>query len=232
MRIAEMDWPMVEDWVRHDDRAVLPLGSTEQHAGLSLADRCHPRRARRGGGGRTARRAGVSRPAVRPLALFPGLSRQHHAARRDLCACRARRARQPQARAASAASSSSTAMAATSRRRRWRRNGWSTTPTAACASMTGGARRAPGRRCRRPTRWRATASWHGELPLDAPRQHADRGRQGDGRHRPAEDAAAVRGAHDAGGRQLRRPHRSAATPRCWRSGTSPSRRRATLMEAW
>lgn len=32
-----MDWRMIEDWVRHDDRAVLPLGSTEQHAGLSLA---------------------------------------------------------------------------------------------------------------------------------------------------------------------------------------------------
>lgn len=37
MRIAEMDWRMVEDWVRHDDRCVLPLGSVEQHAGLSLA---------------------------------------------------------------------------------------------------------------------------------------------------------------------------------------------------
>ncbi len=37
MRIAEMDWRMVEDWVRHDDRCVLPLGSTEQHAGLSLS---------------------------------------------------------------------------------------------------------------------------------------------------------------------------------------------------
>src|SRR5215475_861486 len=37
MRIAEMDWRMVEDWVRHDDRCALPLGSTEQHAGLSLA---------------------------------------------------------------------------------------------------------------------------------------------------------------------------------------------------
>ena len=36
MRVCEMDWRMVEDWVRHDDRAVLPLGSTEQHAGLSL----------------------------------------------------------------------------------------------------------------------------------------------------------------------------------------------------
>jgi creatinine amidohydrolase len=37
MRVADMDWRMIEDWVRHDDRAVLPVGSTEQHAGLSLA---------------------------------------------------------------------------------------------------------------------------------------------------------------------------------------------------
>src|SRR5690349_23211969 len=37
MRISEMDWRMVEDWVRQDDRCILPLGSTEQHAGLSLA---------------------------------------------------------------------------------------------------------------------------------------------------------------------------------------------------
>jgi creatinine amidohydrolase len=37
MRIADMDWRMVEDWTRRDDRCVLPLGSTEQHAGLSLA---------------------------------------------------------------------------------------------------------------------------------------------------------------------------------------------------
>ena len=36
MRIADMDWRMVEDWLRGDDRGVLPLGSTEQHAGLSL----------------------------------------------------------------------------------------------------------------------------------------------------------------------------------------------------
>lgn len=36
MRIADMDWRMIEDWTRSDDRCVLPLGSTEQHAGLSL----------------------------------------------------------------------------------------------------------------------------------------------------------------------------------------------------
>src|SRR5215212_8455932 len=37
MRIADMDWRMVEDWIRRDDRCILPLGSIEQHAGLSLA---------------------------------------------------------------------------------------------------------------------------------------------------------------------------------------------------
>ena len=36
MRIADMDWRMIEDWTRSDDRGVLPLGSTEQHGGLSL----------------------------------------------------------------------------------------------------------------------------------------------------------------------------------------------------
>ena len=37
MRIADMSWRQVESYLRRDDRAVLPLGSTEQHAGLSLA---------------------------------------------------------------------------------------------------------------------------------------------------------------------------------------------------
>jgi creatinine amidohydrolase len=36
MRIADMDWQLVEDWVRSDDRAMLPIGSTEQHGRLSL----------------------------------------------------------------------------------------------------------------------------------------------------------------------------------------------------
>jgi creatinine amidohydrolase len=36
MRVTEMNWRQVEDYLRHDDRAVLPLGSTEQHAHLSL----------------------------------------------------------------------------------------------------------------------------------------------------------------------------------------------------
>ncbi|WP_127903955.1 creatininase family protein [Solirhodobacter olei] len=37
MKITDMNWQMVEDYLERDDRAILPLGSTEQHAGLSLS---------------------------------------------------------------------------------------------------------------------------------------------------------------------------------------------------
>lgn len=37
MRISEMNWMMVEEYLERDDRAVMPLGSTEQHAYLSLS---------------------------------------------------------------------------------------------------------------------------------------------------------------------------------------------------
>jgi creatinine amidohydrolase len=37
MKISEMNWMQVEDWLRSDDRAVVPVGSTEQHAYLSLS---------------------------------------------------------------------------------------------------------------------------------------------------------------------------------------------------
>jgi creatinine amidohydrolase len=37
LKIGEMDWRAVESWLAHDDRCVVPLGSTEQHAGLSLS---------------------------------------------------------------------------------------------------------------------------------------------------------------------------------------------------
>jgi creatinine amidohydrolase len=36
MRISDMNWMMVEEYLKRDDRCVLPLGSTEQHAYLSL----------------------------------------------------------------------------------------------------------------------------------------------------------------------------------------------------
>jgi creatinine amidohydrolase len=36
LRIADMNWMQVEEYLERDDRAVVPLGSTEQHAYLSL----------------------------------------------------------------------------------------------------------------------------------------------------------------------------------------------------
>src|SRR5437016_207246 len=37
MRIAELNWMQVEEYLERDDRVVLPIGSTEQHGYLSLA---------------------------------------------------------------------------------------------------------------------------------------------------------------------------------------------------
>jgi creatinine amidohydrolase len=37
VKISDMNWSQVERYLATDDRAVLPLGSTEQHAGLSLS---------------------------------------------------------------------------------------------------------------------------------------------------------------------------------------------------
>ena len=37
MKISDMNWMQVEEYLKKDDRAVLPLGSTEQHAYLSLS---------------------------------------------------------------------------------------------------------------------------------------------------------------------------------------------------
>lgn len=40
MRIRDMNWMQVEAYLERDDRAVIPLGSTEQHAQLSLMVDC------------------------------------------------------------------------------------------------------------------------------------------------------------------------------------------------
>jgi len=37
MKISEMTWEQVETYLETDDRCVVPLGSTEQHAFISLA---------------------------------------------------------------------------------------------------------------------------------------------------------------------------------------------------
>jgi creatinine amidohydrolase len=40
VRISDMNWMQVEEYLRHDDRAILPLGSTEQHSHLRLTVDC------------------------------------------------------------------------------------------------------------------------------------------------------------------------------------------------
>lgn len=40
VRISDMNWMQVEDYLKRDDRAVLPLGSTEQHSHLRLTVDC------------------------------------------------------------------------------------------------------------------------------------------------------------------------------------------------
>src|ERR1044072_1578224 len=40
MRISDMNWMQVEAYLKRDDRAVLPLGSTEQHSYLRLTVDC------------------------------------------------------------------------------------------------------------------------------------------------------------------------------------------------
>jgi creatinine amidohydrolase len=40
VRISDMNWMQVEEYLAHDDRAVLPLGSTEQHSYLRLTVDC------------------------------------------------------------------------------------------------------------------------------------------------------------------------------------------------
>jgi creatinine amidohydrolase len=40
VRIADMNWMQVEAYLEHDDRAILPLGSTEQHSHLRLTVDC------------------------------------------------------------------------------------------------------------------------------------------------------------------------------------------------
>lgn len=37
MRIAEMNWKQIEEYLETDDRCVLPIGSTEQHGALSMS---------------------------------------------------------------------------------------------------------------------------------------------------------------------------------------------------
>ena len=82
MTISDMNWGQVESYLKRDDRAVVPLGSTEQHAGLEPFGRLDPVRAGGDRGRKAARRAGLPGRALRHHALFPGLSGLGQPARR------------------------------------------------------------------------------------------------------------------------------------------------------
>jgi creatinine amidohydrolase len=63
LQISDMNWMQVEEYLKTDDRAVIPLGSTEQHGYLSLmVDTLIPEK--------------LAREAAEPLGIpvFPGVS--------------------------------------------------------------------------------------------------------------------------------------------------------------
>jgi creatinine amidohydrolase len=71
LRIAEMNWMQVEEFLGKDDRAVVPLGSTEQHAYLSLmVDSLIPERLAR----EVAAPLGIPVFPVMPFGLSPYFS--------------------------------------------------------------------------------------------------------------------------------------------------------------
>jgi creatinine amidohydrolase len=68
LRIADMNWMQVEEYLKGDDRAVVPLGSTEQHAYLSLlVDALIPERLAR----EVAEPLGIPVFPVMPFGLSP-----------------------------------------------------------------------------------------------------------------------------------------------------------------
>ena len=73
MKIAEMNWRQVEDYLQRDDRALCRWARSSSTP-ISAWRSTHPERAGRRRGGRAARRAGVPGRALRDHALLPGLS--------------------------------------------------------------------------------------------------------------------------------------------------------------
>ena len=80
MRIKDMNWMQVEAYLKRDDRAVLPVGSTEQHAQLSLMVDCI-----------LSERVSVDAAEPSGVPVFPAGQLRHHAlfpglSRHDLAA--------------------------------------------------------------------------------------------------------------------------------------------------
>ena len=168
MRISDMNWMQVEEYLQHDDRAVLPLGSTEQHSYLRLTVDCIlPERvaARRR---RAAGHAGVSGAGLRRHAVLPGVPRIDLAARRDAPARGARHPRRHGAQRLPAHPDRATATAATAPCSSSRRSGPPIIPAAACSSTTGGTRRSTWAKVQAIDPVGVARLVDGELPVDAP----------------------------------------------------------------
>ena len=218
-----MNWMQVEDYLRHDDRAVVPLGSTEQHGYLSLTVDCM-----------LAER--VALDAAEPLGVpvFPVVAYGLTPYFRDFPGSISLTGRRPTCAssaiswtawptAGSGASCSSTGTAATARPAvRWPNGCMPITPAAAVkSSTTGGTRRIRGPRCRRSTRWRRTArGWRTSPGRDSPVWRCPQ-------QRPMVDLARVRALDPVALRQYLGDGNfggstSVRMPRCWRCGRLPS----------
>ena len=228
MRVQDCNWMQLEEYLRDDDRIVLPLGSVEQHAYLSLAvDVILSER--------------VSVEAAEPLgvpvlpalpygitpyfAAYPGSPTLQ---RRDVSRGRPRSCSSRSTGRASAASCSSTATAATIPAATPRRSGAPSTTDAQAlwhnwwnAPRTWAGR--PGDRRRREPRVVAR-----ELPVDAPRgRRAAAGAQADGGHRADARARSARGARDCSATARSAASTSGRTRTSCVSGRRASRRFAT-----
>ena len=222
-----MNWMQVEAYLQHDDRAVLPLGSTEQHSHLRLTVDCIlPERV----AAEAAEPLGVPVfpvRAVRRHAVLPRVPRLDLAQGRDPSARRRRHPRRPGAQRLPAHPDRQRARRQQRRAAVRDRSGRPITRPAACSSTTGGTRRAPGPRCRRIDPVASHGSWMENFPwtrlpgVDVPGAAAADGRPGAGARRSIRSRCARISATATSAGST-----SARTTRCSRCGRSRSRRRA------
>ena len=208
-----------------------PRGAAaRQHraAQLPAADRgLHPPRAGRRRRRRAARRPGVPGAALRRHAVLPRVPRLDLAARRD---APARRARHPRRHGAQRLPPHPDRQ----RPRRQQRRaavragvGRRSPRLPGASSTTGGTRRAPGPRCRRSIRSRRTArGWRTSRGRGSPASSMPDDAAADGRPGARARARSGRAARSTSATATTAACISAPTRRCWRSGRSPSRRRA------
>ena len=223
MKISDMNWMQVEEYLQRDDRAVLPLGIDRAARPLSPLGRFHPLRARRGRSGRAARRAGfpgACRTASRPIS-WPSRARCRCASRRYL----ARDPRHPGrlgAGTGSAASCSSTAMAAT-RPPQPLAQEWMADHPGAAIKLPQLVERAarPWPRCRRSTRSPPMPpGWRTSPGRGCPTSRCRDAAEADDRPRAACALSTRRGARACSATAISAGFTSAPTRTCWRSGRS------------